>query len=148
MGQLDSTCTGAHQGQRLHGGDFLRLDGDAAGDRRPDGVEKSFDCSHVFDGRVRLGVAVQQVEFESKSLKPGDHISGSRVETRQFQGLKPGGSKLWFNLNSRCAQPHLGNQQLRRRDDDYLDGAARGIGELHLRGGLVGAVQVKFESKL
>jgi hypothetical protein len=34
------------------------------------------------------GVAVQVDPFESKTfLKPGDHVSGSRVETRRFQAM-------------------------------------------------------------
>jgi hypothetical protein len=33
------------------------------------------------------GVAAQDAAFESKCLKPGYHISGSRVETRRFQAM-------------------------------------------------------------
>jgi hypothetical protein len=37
----------------------------------------------------RLQVAAAQVEFQSKGLTPGDHfITGSRVETRRFQGTR------------------------------------------------------------
>jgi hypothetical protein len=33
-----------------------------------------------------LGVAVQ-VAFDSKGLKPGNHFTGSRVETRRFRSM-------------------------------------------------------------
>jgi hypothetical protein len=41
---------------------------------------------HNHDARlVRNRSVAVQVEIESETLKPGDHISGSRVETRRFQ---------------------------------------------------------------
>jgi hypothetical protein len=43
-----------------------------------------------------LLVAVQVVEFESKGLKPGFHLIGSRVESRRLSGY---GSTA-FNLHS------------------------------------------------
>ena len=49
---------------------------------------------------VRQGVAVQ-VAFESKGLKPGYHVTGSRVETRRFQAR---GELQYFNV----LQPHQG----------------------------------------
>jgi hypothetical protein len=39
-------------------------------------------------------VAVQ-VEFESKILKPGYHLTGSTVETRRFQGMNKLDSTLY-----------------------------------------------------
>jgi hypothetical protein len=47
---------------------------------------------------VARGVAVQ-VAFESKVLKPGNHLIGS--------GLKPGAFKLWVNW-IQLALPHRG----------------------------------------
>jgi hypothetical protein len=62
-------------------------------------------------------VAVQ-VAFESKSLKPGNHLIGSR--------LKPGAFQLWVKLDSTCTAPP------RRGGEAHLDVA----------------VQVEFESRL
>jgi hypothetical protein len=33
------------------------------------------------------GVAAAPVAFESKGLHPGDHIAGSRVQTRRFRAM-------------------------------------------------------------
>jgi hypothetical protein len=41
-------------------------------------------------GHLHHGVAVQVDPFESKGLKPGFHVIGSRVETRRLSTLKPG----------------------------------------------------------
>jgi hypothetical protein len=41
-----------------------------------------------------------QAAFESKVLKPGNHLIGSR--------LKPGAFKLWVKLDSSCTCPTTG----------------------------------------
>jgi hypothetical protein len=49
--------------------------------------------------RERRGV-VDRVEFESKGLKPGNHIPGSRFETRRLSG--------WVRGSQQLVQPRRG----------------------------------------
>jgi hypothetical protein len=77
MAQLHSTCTAPpHLGVRHERGELLAGRGGARG------VVGGAEEDDV--GVLRRGVAVQ-VEFESKGLKPGNHISGARVETGRFK---------------------------------------------------------------
>jgi hypothetical protein len=66
-----------------------------------------------------LGVAVVQVDpYESKLWKPGNHISGSRVESRRT-------FKLWVNWIE-LVQPYLGGGRVVGGEHE-LPGAAQGL---------------------
>jgi hypothetical protein len=70
----------------------------------------------------RRGVAVH-VEFEkAQTLKPGYHISGSRVETRRFRAL-------WAKWIQVVTAPHLVRvvRQLDLVFGPVEDGVARGV---------------------
>jgi hypothetical protein len=54
---------------------------------------------------MRLGVAVQ-IAFERKGLKPGFHVTLSRVETRRFQAMG--------QLSSTCSAPPRRQEHSRR----------------------------------
>jgi hypothetical protein len=83
----------------------------------------------VHDGRdegqqerhgLTRAVAVQ-VECESKGLKPGYHISGSRVGS-------PGAFKLWCQLDSTCTAPPSPSARRRARRGPRARAARCGAG--------------------
>jgi hypothetical protein len=90
------------------------------------------------------------LKFEMQTLKPGIHITGSRV------GLKPGAFKLWVGrLDSTCTAPHRAlarqlhpgvAQQVPHARALLHDLGQPEVGDLHAPRGV--AVQVAFaESK-